>query len=164
MPMEVQLWAHPECDTELEGLLNAGGPAKGWINRTFAVLDGLVARLRETGAPPEVLTDVRPQPLARVSINPITEPMLPWLEDRTGAELLLTCDRIELALFQVGRLRSTVAVMRCRDEIFVVWLEAHFTPPPRDDGFIDADDAAHADQNLWSLLGRLLDMSWLEDA
>lgn len=162
--MEVQLWSHPDCSAELEALLaEPGAPAKSWINRTLAILDSLVARLRETEARPDVLTDVRPQPLTRVSIDPISEPMLPWLEDRIGAELLLTCDRIELALFQVGRLRSTVAVMKCRDEIFVVWLEAHATPPPRDDGFIDAEDAAQAQQGLWSMLGRLLDMSWLEN-
>jgi hypothetical protein len=45
-----------------------------------------------------------------------------------------------------------------------VWLGAHTTASPRDDGFVDADDAAHAQQSLWRTLGRLADMTWLEDA
>lgn len=157
--MEVQLWAHPACDAQIARLLAApGAPAKAWISRTMAILDTVVERL-EAEAPTDVPTEFRPRPLTRLDFDPLT---LPWEDYPEGVDLRFRAMQVELALIQIGRLRSAIAVVKCPEEIFVVWLDARVTAPPRDDGFVDADDAANAQQALSAMLNRLVDLTWLE--
>jgi hypothetical protein len=160
MPLEAQLWASPECDEQLEQLLHApGAPAKSWISRTFGVLDDLVDRFRQGDAEADVLTNFRPQPLVRVEVSP---PLLAWPDSADGREFARTCARFELCLFQIGRLRSAVAVIGTSEEAFVVWLSAELTASPRDDGFVDDEDAALAEQTLLGKLNAALDLTWVE--
>ena len=62
----------------------------------------------------------------------------------------------------MGRVRSVVGIVDCGNELFVVWLSVSLTGDTRSDGFESDTDAALAQQNLWSKLGLLLDLTWLE--
>ena len=160
MAFDAELWAHPECERQLDHLLDAPGvPAKSSNNRSFAVLDTLVARWRAAALEEEVLSDFRPEPLARLGIDPS---LVSWPAGEDGTRFRNEILRIELCLFQVGRLRSAVAMIVSLDEVFVVWLSAHLTGPTREDGFVDDEDAALAEQDLQGKLTRLLDLRWLE--
>jgi len=68
----------------------------------------------------------------------------------------------ELCLFQVGRLRGAIAVLRSPEETFVAWLSTEVTVSPRDDGFVDDEDAALAEQSLLGKLNAALDLTWME--
>ena len=160
MAFEAHLWARPECESQLDYFLGVpGAPAKSSIDRSFAVLDALVARWRAAELGADILSDFRPEPLARLSIDPS---LLTWPATEDGIWFGSESLSIELCMFQVGRLRSAVAIVVSREEVFVVWLEAHLTGPTREDGFVDDEDAALAQQDLQSKLERLVNLSWLE--
>lgn len=159
MTIETQLWAHPACESEVQRLLHEPGtPAKSWISRTFAILDELVDRCRKAGPGTDVLADFRPHTLARAEVTPS---LLAWPDTPEGREFAAG-ESLNLGLLQIGRLRSAVAVLECPDEIFVVWLGAEVTAAPRDDGFVDDEDATLAEQALLGQLNAVVDLTWLE--
>jgi hypothetical protein len=161
VPIEVQLWAHPQCQTELDRLLQEpDAPAKSWINRTFAVLDDLIDRWSQSDGEMDMLADLRPQPLVRV--NGLASALIPWPDTAEGRQFEVRCTHLELALLQVEQLRSAIAVVKFPAEIFVVWLRVEVTDAPREDGFLDDTDAAVARDALWLELGAVLDLTWLE--
>lgn len=88
--------------------------------------------------------------------------LLRWPDTPEGHELEATCLSVELCVFQGGHLRSAIAVVKCPEEIFVVWLSAQVPGAPREDGFLNDEDAALARQTLWGELDAVLDLTWLE--
>src|SRR5579862_287906 len=114
---------------------------------------------QETASDADLLTEFRPQPLARVEVTPS---LLDWPDTAEGRELAAACMSFELCLFQVGRLRGAIAVLRSPEETFVAWLSTEVTVSPRDDGFVDDEDAALAEQSLLGKLNAALDLTWME--
>jgi hypothetical protein len=108
----------------------------------------------------DLLADVQPQPLARIEAD--ASPLIPWPDTPEGREFDANCFSLDLCLFQIGQLRSGIAVVKCPEEIFVVWLSARVTDVPREDGFLDDTDAALAREALWGELDAILDLTWLE--
>lgn len=160
MPFEVNLWQRSTCEVELERLLKLpGSPARSSIARTFGVLDELVAYLRKSGgaAPFEVF---RPEPLTWLARAASSAD--PWPDGPEGGSFAVNSVSIGVCLFQIGWLRRGIAVVHTRREIFVVWLSARFTDPPRDDGFVNDEDVALAQTNLWAELDLVFDLEWLE--
>lgn len=162
MPFEAKLWQRSECEAEVERLLKLpGSPAKSSIAQTFGVLDELVAYLRKSGSA-EPFEEFRPEPLTWVARAASSAD--PWPDTSEGRAFLVTCGSIQVCLFQIGRLRSGIAVVNTSREIFVVWLSARYTDPPRDDGFVDDEDATLAQQQLRAELDGVFDLEWLESA
>ena len=162
MPYEANLWARPECERQIDQLLKIpGAPAKSSINRTFGVLDELVKFHRESRGALETLDDFRPQPLARARVVGVCG-ALEWPHTVDGREFAKSCQSLELCLFQVGHLRSVVAIVICPRETFVVWLSAEYTHEPNDDGVLDETDVQLAQGELWGKMNDVLDLNWLE--
>ena len=130
------------------------------IVRTLALFDALVEKLRQSGDVVRALAELRPRYLATVSYPKSQPPG--WPSTAEGRAIEQSSRSATLCSYQVDRLRSVVAIVDCAQEMFVVWLSATLTQPPRTDGFVDDMDAAHAAQALWSSLGLMLDLTWLE--
>jgi hypothetical protein len=162
VPYEANLWARPECERRIDQLLRApGAPAKSSINRTFAVLDALVTHHRDSRGALETIDELRPQPLARARVVGVCG-SLEWPDTAEGREFARSCQSLELCLFQVGHLRSVVAIVICPRETFVVWLSAEYTDEPNDDGILDETALQLAQGELWGKMNDVLDLGWLE--
>lgn len=84
--------------------------------------------------------------------------------DADGRAIEQSSRSATLCSYQVDQLRSIVAIVDCVQEMYVVWLSATLTRPLRPDGFVDDTDVAQATPALWSSLGLMLDLTWLERA
>lgn len=161
MSVEVELWMHPTCFIAATALrANRRSAEAESATRTMALLDAAVAALRDSGDIASTLGTLRPRALACLdfpgsSING-------WPASPDGRAIQQSCRSGWLCLYQMGRLRSSVGILDCGEEIFVVWLSSVLTGPPRTDGFEDDTDAALAQQHLWDKLGLLVDLTWLE--
>ena len=154
---------HPTCGAAVAALRRNRLSAEAEMTvRTLALFDALVEKLRRTGDVARALAELRPRYLATVSY-PKSEPP-GWPSTAEGRAIEQSSHSATLCSYQVDQLRSVVAIVDCVQEMFVVWLSSTLTRPPRADGFIDDTDAAQATPALWSSLGLMLDLTWLERA
>ena len=159
--VEVELWMHPTCSAAVAALRRNRLSAEAEMTvRTLALFDALVEKLRRSGEVTRALAELRPRSLATITYPKSQPPG--WPSTAEGRAIEQSSRSTTLCSYQVDQLRSIVAVVDCVQEMFVVWLSATLTRPARPDGFIDDTDAAQATQALWSSLGHLLDLTWLE--
>lgn len=160
MPITVDLWMHPAAKAILIPL--AESRSKSLVRRSLAVFDALVERCKELGAAEEAIAEVAPSPL--VTLQYSGSDLRGWPATSDGHEIATSCWRAWLCMYQVGTLRSAIGILECAEEIFVVCLSAQVTAATRGDGFISDTDAALISQDLFSKLGLLIDLTWLEAA
>ena len=161
MSVEVELWMHPACFAAANGLrANRDSAEAEATTRTMAFLDAAVAALRESDDILSTLAALRPRSL--VSVEFLESTLMSWPTTADGRAIQQSCVSGRLCLYQIGRVRSVVGILDCGEEIFLVWLSADLMAHPRADGYENDIDAALAGQYLWSKLGLLVDLTWLE--
>ena len=161
MTRTVELWMHPDALQAAQRLLITD-QSRSVVRRSMAVFDSLVESCRTHATVSEAVQAVSPAPLARTEwLAPMVRNS--WPSTPEGGEIAAACQEILLCVYQIGALRSVIAIVACHREWYVVWLKVEYGYG-RKDNFGDDTDTALAQQLLYGSLGLLTKLEWLEEA
>lgn len=156
-----EVWMNPVAHQRLMDILDHGWTRdKASVTDLLSLTDDLAERAtRAYGDHVPDFMALRPVPLKSLAGYFPTG----WAATQEGAAIAARDPFAHLLLYQIDRVRSIVAILESGSEVFVVVLAADLTGKPRASGFLSDEDAVLAEQWMRGELGKLLDLSWLED-
>ena len=109
MTRTVELWMHPDALQAAQRLLITD-QSRSVVRRSMAVFDSLVESCRTHAALSEAVQAVSPAPLARTEwLAPMVRNS--WPSTPEGGEIAAACQDILLCVYQIGALRSGIAIV-----------------------------------------------------